>query len=73
MTATVQYYLVFIGYFLNSVAAQFGGLPGLGLGVPGMHGGLSTMGAMGQPRGAGMPFGGPMGGSPGTIGGKLFQ
>ena len=53
---------------VSRAAAQFGGVPGLGLGVPGMHGGLSSLGPMGQPVGGGMPYGGPMGGSPGVLG-----
>ena len=68
MSTTVQYYVALTGFLVLRVDAQFGGMPGLGLGVPGMHGGLSTMGAMGQPAGMGMPYGGPMGGSPGTLG-----
>ena len=62
-------YLVFLIHVVFPLTrAQFGGMPGMGLGVPGMHGGLATMGPMGRPMGGGMPFGGPMGGSPGTFG-----
>ena len=72
MAPPLLLFTVLLWNTLSKSWAQFGGMPGLGLGVPGLTGGLSTLGPMGQPVGGGMPFGGPMGGSPGVVGLSLF-